>query len=114
MTVTTVEIPTHCPLCHKSLGTEDGEEGNDIIRYIVLPNATTACIQCWNLTQEMIIRGMPELPDFVVRLRKWGQKWRKRLSLRYWLVEKPHNDKVALRHSGEVPAVEAEVPEELN
>jgi len=100
-----IDIPTHCPLCHKEMG--------DAVHHVVLPNATTVCVKCWHFTQEMTIKGFNELPDsFVGFLRGW-RAVRRRLSLRYWFVDRPHDQKLIKRYTGEHPVVDAEIPADV-
>lgn len=102
MSIRTIDIPSHCPLCHKAMG--------DAVHHVVLRNATVVCVRCWHLTQEMIIKGFNELPDSLVRFLGRWREFRRRASFKYWFIERPHNQKVIERNSGEHLVIDAEIP----
>lgn len=102
MSIQAIEIPSHCPLCHKAMG--------DAVHHVVLRNATVLCVQCWHLAQEMTIKGFNELPEWLVHGLNVWRSVRLRLRLHYWFIERPHIQRVTECHTGETPVVEAEVP----
>lgn len=57
-----IEIPTHCPLCHKFLGTD--------VCHAIMDDGSVVCIHCMRLEQlNTIEMQVIEMPIWLVRLR---------------------------------------------
>lgn len=100
MAMTEIDIPRHCPLCHKFVG-------NDVY-HVVLSNSSVACIHCWHLVQLETIQALYELADWMVNLNN-AWKWIKtRCRPSYWLEDRRRWRRVAERHHEAYPEIYAD------
>lgn len=57
-----IEIPSHCPLCHKFLGKD--------VCHVVMDDGSVVCVHCYRLEQlDTIEMQVIEMPTWLVRLR---------------------------------------------
>lgn len=112
MTVTDIELPTHCPICHKPI--------QEKLEFVAMDGeGSVSCLHCWHLDQELSLQTMRVLPDWLCSLRRginWVMGWRDNMKPSVREQRRRLQETIEEIHSGEVPVVtvtETEPVEEL-
>jgi hypothetical protein len=106
VTLVEIEVPSHCPLCHKPIEEKLG--------YVAMDTDSVTCLHCWHLDQELVLRSMPERPNWWIALRRqvvqaWN--WRHHIRASARQERRKLAETIEEIHSGEVPVIKVTVDE---